>query len=61
MKFLCMLIIIICSYECESKQKYTPNWDSLDKHPVPKWYDNSKIGIFIHWGLFSVPSFGNEW
>jgi alpha-L-fucosidase len=56
-----MLIIIICSYECESKQKYTPNWDSLDKHPVPKWYDNSKIGIFIHWGLFSVPSFGNEW
>ncbi|CAG2168204.1 unnamed protein product [Oppiella nova] len=40
---------------------YAPNWDSIDKRPLPSWYDESKIGIFIHWGVFSVPSFGNEW
>uniref|UniRef100_H2YWK8 alpha-L-fucosidase n=1 Tax=Ciona savignyi TaxID=51511 RepID=H2YWK8_CIOSA len=44
---------------------YLPTWDSLDKRPLPKWYDESKIGIFIHWGVFSVPSFGEgfaaEW
>lgn len=40
---------------------YKPNWDSLDKRPLPKWYDDAKIGIFIHWGVFSVPSFGSEW
>ena len=41
--------------------KYTPDWDSLDKRPLPQWYDDAKIGIFIHWGVFSVPSFGSEW
>lgn len=42
-------------------QKYEPNWDSLDKRPLPTWYDDAKIGIFIHWGVFSVPSFHSEW
>ncbi|CAF0776283.1 unnamed protein product [Didymodactylos carnosus] len=32
-----------------------------DKHPLPQWYDDAKIGIFIHWGVFSVPSFVSEW
>lgn len=41
--------------------KYTPTWDSLDSRPLPQWYDEAKIGIFIHWGVFSVPSFGSEW
>ncbi|KAK3103969.1 hypothetical protein FSP39_023336 [Pinctada imbricata] len=41
--------------------KYEPNWDSLDKRPLPEWYDASKVGIFIHWGVFSVPSFRSEW
>lgn len=41
--------------------KYEPNWASLDSRPLPDWYDKSKIGIFIHWGVFSVPSFSSEW
>ncbi|XP_078042940.1 alpha-L-fucosidase isoform X2 [Augochlora pura] len=41
--------------------KYIPTWDSLDSRPLPKWYDDAKFGIFIHWGVFSVPSFGSEW
>ena len=41
--------------------KYEPNWASLDSRPLPAWYDKSKIGIFIHWGVFSVPSFSSEW
>lgn len=40
---------------------YKPNWDDLDKRPLPKWYDEAKIGIFVHWGVFSVPSFRSEW
>ncbi|XP_064628607.1 alpha-L-fucosidase-like [Lineus longissimus] len=40
---------------------YQPNWESLDKRPLPAWYDDVKFGIFIHWGVFSVPSFGSEW
>lgn len=41
--------------------QYQPNWDSLDSRPLPSWYDQAKVGIFIHWGVFSVPSFGSEW
>jgi len=41
--------------------RYEPNWDSLDKRPLPLWYDEVKFGIFIHWGVFSVPAFGSEW
>lgn len=41
--------------------QYTPTWNSLDSRPLPQWYDDAKIGIFIHWGVFSVPSFGSEW
>uniref|UniRef100_A0A336KF97 Putative alpha-L-fucosidase n=1 Tax=Culicoides sonorensis TaxID=179676 RepID=A0A336KF97_CULSO len=42
-------------------KKYKPNWESLDSRPLPKWYDEAKIGIFIHWGVYSVPSYGTEW
>ena len=30
---------------------YAPSWDSLDKRPLPSWYDEAKFGIFIHWGI----------
>jgi hypothetical protein len=41
--------------------KYAPTWESLDKRPLPNWYDEAKIGIFVHWGVFAVPSYGSEW
>ncbi|XP_054157793.1 tissue alpha-L-fucosidase-like [Oppia nitens] len=41
--------------------RYDPNWQSLDKRPIPGWFDEAKVGIFIHWGVFSVPSYGDEW
>jgi alpha-L-fucosidase len=41
----------------EVRGQYEPNWDSLDTRPVPAWYDEAKIGIFLHWGVYSVPSF----
>ncbi|KAK3612039.1 hypothetical protein CHS0354_021720 [Potamilus streckersoni] len=44
-----------------SSERYEPTWESLDSRPLPSWYDENKIGIFIHWGVFSVPSFRSEW
>jgi alpha-L-fucosidase len=42
-------------------ESYQPQWDSLEQHPSPDWYRDAKFGIYFHWGLFSVPAFGNEW
>jgi alpha-L-fucosidase len=35
---------------------YDPTWESLDAHPVPDWYHDAKLGIFVHWGVYSVPA-----
>ena len=40
---------------------FKPNWDSLSNYRVPDWYQNDKFGIFIHWGVYSVPAYGSEW
>lgn len=40
---------------------FKDNWESLSQYRVPDWYADSKFGIFIHWGIYSVPAFGNEW
>jgi alpha-L-fucosidase len=40
---------------------FVPNWDSLGAYRAPEWFRDAKFGIFIHWGVYSVPAFGNEW
>ena len=39
---------------------YEPTLQSLNSHPVPAWYDDAKFGIFIHWGLYSIPAFASR-
>ena len=38
-------------------QDYKPDWESLDKRPMPAWFTDAKFGIFIHWGVYSVPAY----
>lgn len=39
------------------KKHYTGTWESVNSHTVPRWYEDCKFGIFIHWGIYSVPAF----
>src|SRR5436305_10421915 len=42
--------------------RFEPNWESLKAgYSIPRWYEDAKFGIFIHWGVYAVPGFGNEW
>jgi alpha-L-fucosidase len=34
------------------------SWESLRARPYPEWFKQSRLGIFIHWGVYSVPSYG---
>ncbi|XP_006631396.2 tissue alpha-L-fucosidase [Lepisosteus oculatus] len=52
--FSCLLVSAV-------RSRYAPDWASLDSRPLPSWYDEAKFGIFVHWGVFSVPGFGSEW
>lgn len=40
---------------------FTDTWQSLTAYTPPAWYQDAKFGIFIHWGIYSVPAFNNEW
>jgi alpha-L-fucosidase len=47
-------------------ETYQPSWDSIDKRSTPGWYTDAKFGIFIHWGVYAVPSYApvgkySEW
>ncbi|KAL2608681.1 hypothetical protein R1flu_027254 [Riccia fluitans] len=48
-----------CSNEISGP--FQPTWESLANYEVPQWYQDAKFGIFIHWGVYSVPAFGSEW
>ena len=40
----------------------TPTWESIGQHyATPKWFGAGRFGIFIHWGLYAVPAYHNEW
>jgi len=41
-----------------AQQKYEATWESIDSRPIPQWFTDAKFGIFIHWGLYSVPAWG---
>jgi alpha-L-fucosidase len=43
-------------------ETFQPDWDQIAQHyRFPEWFVDAKFGIFIHWGVYAVPAFGNEW
>jgi alpha-L-fucosidase len=56
-KRLAVLLFVCAGLKMSSAQNYQPSWQSLDQRPVPSWYKDAKFGIFIHWGVYSVPGY----
>jgi alpha-L-fucosidase len=50
---LCLLTFL--SAQAQSPAHYEATVESLNRHPLPAWYADAKLGIFVHWGLYSVP------
>ncbi len=40
---------------------FRASWDSLSAYRIPRWYRDARFGIFVHWGVYAVPAFDNEW
>ncbi len=58
------IIILLAALACgpagaAQAQTYKPTWESIDQRPIPAWFDDAKFGIFIHWGVYSVPAFAD--
>ena len=60
-KIIFILAALIMASPCMA-QKYEPAWESLAEHnEAPEWFQDAKFGIYFHWGVYSVPAFGDEW
>jgi alpha-L-fucosidase len=59
---LCLAACAGCTSSHPEKNKFEPTFESLEKaNPVPEWFMDAKFGIYFHWGVYSVPAYGNEW
>ncbi|XP_036301774.1 tissue alpha-L-fucosidase isoform X2 [Pipistrellus kuhlii] len=56
-----LLVLGAAEWALGAQRRYTPDWPSLDSRPLPAWFDEAKFGVFVHWGVFSVPAWGSEW
>ncbi len=70
MKKYLSLLLIALFVGCAGPKKpedaesdvYTADWESLSKHNAsPEWFRDAKLGIYFHWGVYSVPAYGSEW
>ena len=64
--FLTMVFLMSCSNMTQKKQleenKYKTTWESLSQHhEEPEWFQDAKLGIYFHWGVYSVPAYRTEW
>ncbi|MEO5681761.1 MAG: alpha-L-fucosidase [Chitinophagaceae bacterium] len=62
--FVLTTAVTSCTITVSAQQTYSADWNSLDARPIPNWFTDAKFGIFIHWGVYSVPAWapvGNEY
>ncbi len=56
-KKILLAVLFFSTVLIAKSQTYQPNWSSLDKRPMPHWFNEAKIGIFVHWGVYAVPAY----
>ncbi|RMH02385.1 MAG: hypothetical protein D6702_09010 [Planctomycetota bacterium] len=51
------LLVLLLPLLQDPAPRYEPTWESLATRPTPDWFEDARFGIFIHWGVYSVPAF----
>lgn len=58
--FVASIVLLGCN-QAQKKERYTADWESIKQYEIPQWFADAKFGIFIHWGVYSVPAYYSEW
>lgn len=57
-KYIIIAFVLLFGFGCHVyAQEVQPTWESINQRGYPDWFRDAKLGIFIHWGLYSVPSY----
>ena len=59
--FAAVIFSLLLVLQTQAQDRYQATWESLKKYTTPDWFQDAKFGIFIHWGVYSVPAFASEW
>lgn len=59
MKRIILCLIFSVGILLANAQRVLPNWESINARPYPQWFSDAKLGIFIHWGVYSVPAYAS--
>ena len=57
LNYICFLLILSSFAQQKTEEEYIKN---ITERPYPEWFKDAKLGIFIHWGLYSVPAYGGK-
>src|SRR5437868_4735496 len=60
-KLTLLFFAFLATFNVHAQDRYQATWESLSKYKTAEWFRDAKFGIFIHWGVYSVPAFGSEW
>lgn len=64
-----IISVTSCTQTAKAKnvdeEKYEADWESLKNYEAPEWYEDAKLGFWVHWGVYSVPGYrgdhASEW
>jgi alpha-L-fucosidase len=50
-KFLILFVYLLVHQSVSAQWKYEPSAENLKNR---EWFQQAKLGLFIHWGVYSV-------
>lgn len=60
-KQIIISVLLLVTFAASAQpQNEAELWDKIEKRAYPQWFTDAKLGIFIHWGLYSVPAYGSK-
>ena len=55
-----IIVFLLAGFTMRAPAQVLPTWESLNQRGYPQWFSDAKLGIFIHWGLYSVPAYASK-
>ena len=55
-----IILLVLVSAAVNLSAQVLPTWESINQRGYPQWFSDAKLGIFIHWGVYSVPAFASK-
>ena len=59
-KIIPFLVFVFVLVFVPKSQQVEPNWESINQRGYPQWFGDARLGIFVHWGLYSVPAYASK-